>query len=87
MEWLPSSILPREARFAHVASAFRLADIYVPFACRTDAGKHHHRHNDVDEKGRLDLTRLAFDQTDPANRTVWIHVHDSVTVGEMPPRR
>ena len=37
MGWLPTSILPREARFAHVASSFRLAEIYVPFVCRTDA--------------------------------------------------
>jgi hypothetical protein len=37
MGWLPSSIIPREARFAHVASAFRLAEIYVPFVCRTSA--------------------------------------------------
>jgi propanol-preferring alcohol dehydrogenase len=36
MEWLPTSILPREARFAHVASAFRLAEIYVPFVCHTE---------------------------------------------------
>jgi hypothetical protein len=31
MDGLPSSILPTEARFAHVASAVQLADIYVPF--------------------------------------------------------
>jgi hypothetical protein len=37
MEWLPTSILPREARFAYVASAFRLAEIYVPFVDGTDA--------------------------------------------------
>src|SRR5262249_45165730 len=37
MGWLPTSIIPREARFAHVASAFRLAEIYVPFVCRTGA--------------------------------------------------
>src|SRR5262245_31699693 len=39
MEWLPHSILPRAARRAHVASQFRLAVIYVPFAGRTGAGK------------------------------------------------
>jgi hypothetical protein len=37
MDGLPSSILPREARFAHVASAVRLADIYVPFGDPTEA--------------------------------------------------
>jgi len=31
MGWLPTSILPREAHFAYVASASRLAEIYVPF--------------------------------------------------------
>jgi hypothetical protein len=43
-------------------------------------------HNDVDKKGRLDLTRLAFDPTDSANLAVWIKVHDRVQAGEMPPR-
>src|SRR3954469_10373307 len=36
MEWLPTSILSREARFAYVASGFRLAEIYVPFVRHTD---------------------------------------------------
>ena len=36
-EGLSSSILPREARFAYVASAVRLAEIYVPFVDATDA--------------------------------------------------
>jgi hypothetical protein len=36
MERLPSSIFPREVRFAHIAFAFRLAEIYVPFVDGTD---------------------------------------------------
>src|SRR5262249_24850975 len=36
MEGLPTSILPSEARFAHVTSAFRLAEIYVPVVRHTD---------------------------------------------------
>jgi hypothetical protein len=43
-------------------------------------------HNDVDKKGRLDLTRLAFDPKDSANLAVWIKVHDRVQAGEMPPK-
>ena len=43
-------------------------------------------HNDVDKKGRLDLSNLAFDPSDSANRAVWIKVHDRVKAGEMPPR-
>ncbi len=43
-------------------------------------------HNDVSKKGRLDLTGLAFAPSDPANRAVWIKVHDRVKAGEMPPR-
>ena len=43
-------------------------------------------HNDVDNKGRLDLTSLAFAPGDPANLAVWIKVHDRVKAGEMPPR-
>ena len=37
MGWLPTSILTREARFAYVASALRLTEIYVPFVRHTDA--------------------------------------------------
>ena len=40
-------------------------------------------HNAEDKTGRLDLTTLAFDPTDPANLTVWVRVHDRVAVGEM----
>jgi hypothetical protein len=43
-------------------------------------------HNGESKKGRLDLTRLAFEPTDAANLAVWIKVHDRVKVGEMPPR-
>lgn len=43
-------------------------------------------HNDVDKKGRLDLTRLAFAPNDSANLAVWVKVHDRVKAGEMPPR-
>ena len=43
-------------------------------------------HNDVSKKGRLDLTGLEFDASDPANLAVWIKVHDRVKAGEMPPR-
>lgn len=42
-------------------------------------------HNDVSKKGRLDLTSLAFDPSDPANQAVWVKVHDRVKAGEMPP--
>ena len=44
-------------------------------------------HNDVDKKGRLDLTRLAFDPNDSANLAVWVKVHDRIEAGEMPPRK
>src|SRR5690348_1195544 len=43
-------------------------------------------HNDVDKKGRLSLTSLAFDSKDAANLAVWIKVHDRVQAGEMPPK-
>jgi hypothetical protein len=42
-------------------------------------------HNEVAKKGRLDLTRLAFDPKDAANLAVWIKVHDRVKASEMPP--
>ena len=40
----------------------------------------------MSKKGRLDLTGLAFDASDPANRSVWIKVHDRLKAGEMPPK-
>jgi hypothetical protein len=43
-------------------------------------------HNPEEKKGRLDLTRLAFDPKDAANQAAWIKVHDRVMAGEMPPR-
>ncbi len=43
-------------------------------------------HNDVDKKGRLDLTGLTFDPKDPANLAIWIKVHDRLKAGEMPPK-
>jgi len=36
MGWLPISIFPSEGPFAHVAFNLQLAEIYVPFACRTE---------------------------------------------------
>jgi hypothetical protein len=38
MGWLPSTILPSEARFAHVTFAFQFAEIYVPFVGHTCVG-------------------------------------------------
>jgi hypothetical protein len=43
-------------------------------------------HNAEDKKGRLDLTSLAFDPTDPSDLAVWVKVHDRVAAGEMPPK-
>src|SRR5262245_49937300 len=42
-------------------------------------------HNEEDKRGRLDLTHLRFEPQDPANRAVWVKVHDRVKAGEMPP--
>jgi len=36
-EWLAIPTVPGEARVAHVAPAFRLTEIYVPFVKKTDA--------------------------------------------------
>jgi hypothetical protein len=43
-------------------------------------------HNAEEKKGRLDLTRLAFNPKDTANQAVWVKVYDRVTAGDMPPR-
>jgi hypothetical protein len=39
MGWLPHTIYPKEAPFAYAAFTSGLADIYVPFVCRTNARK------------------------------------------------
>jgi hypothetical protein len=43
-------------------------------------------HNEVDRRGRLDLTSLVFAPNESANLAMWIKVHDRVKAGEMPPR-
>ena len=43
-------------------------------------------HDDVDKKGGLDLTSLAFAPGDPANFARWVKVNDRLVAGEMPPK-
>jgi hypothetical protein len=43
-------------------------------------------HDDVEKKGGLDLTSLAFKPDDPKNLATWIEIHDRVQSGEMPPK-
>src|SRR5690349_20886073 len=42
-------------------------------------------HNPERNKGRLDLTNLAYDPEDRGNFALWLTVHDRVSRGEMPP--
>ena len=42
-------------------------------------------HDSSSAEGGLDLTALAFDLEDRSLRDRWIHVHDRVKSGEMPP--
>ena len=44
-------------------------------------------HDDVEKKGDLDLTALAFAPKDPKNFATWVKVHDRVSAGEMPPKK
>ena len=44
-------------------------------------------HDDVEKKGGLDLTALAFTPGDPKNFTAWVKVFDRVAEGEMPPKK
>ncbi|MBI5690672.1 MAG: DUF1592 domain-containing protein [Verrucomicrobia bacterium] len=43
-------------------------------------------HDDIEKKGNLDLTSLAFAPGDPKNFDLWVKVHDRVATGEMPPK-
>jgi len=43
-------------------------------------------HNDVDKEGGLDLTNLKFEPNNAANFLAWVHVHDRVQSGDMPPK-
>jgi hypothetical protein len=47
----------------------------------------HSCHNPERKSGRLDLTKLAFQPSDPANARVWVRVYDRVSAGEMPPKK
>ncbi len=42
-------------------------------------------HNDVDQKGELDLESLVFDPSDASNMDRWAFVHDRIKEKEMPP--
>jgi hypothetical protein len=43
-------------------------------------------HDDVEKKGGLDLTALAFKPDDPANFAHWVRLYDRIQSGEMPPK-
>ena len=43
-------------------------------------------HDDVEKKGGLDLTSLAFKPDDPRNFAQWVKVYDRLAAGEMPPK-
>ena len=43
-------------------------------------------HDDLEKKGGLDLTSLAYAPDDPANFQRWVKVHDRLEAGEMPPK-
>ena len=43
-------------------------------------------HDDVEKKGGLDLTALAFKAEDRVNFSHWVKVHDRLQAGEMPPK-
>lgn len=44
-------------------------------------------HDDVDQKGGLDLTSVVWKPENPANFSTWVKIHDRVASGEMPPRK
>ena len=43
-------------------------------------------HDDVEKKGGLDLTALAFKPEDRGNFAQWVKVYDRLAAGEMPPK-
>ncbi|MEP7361884.1 MAG: DUF1592 domain-containing protein [Acidobacteriota bacterium] len=43
-------------------------------------------HNQKTKMGGLDLVSLPFQLSDRANRDRWIHIHDRIEKGEMPPK-
>lgn len=44
-------------------------------------------HDDVEKKGDLDLTSLAYSPSDPQNHALWVKIFDRVADGEMPPKK
>jgi hypothetical protein len=43
-------------------------------------------HSATVHSGGLDLTKLAFEPSNPDNFATWVKVHDRVSAGEMPPK-
>ena len=44
-------------------------------------------HNDIDREAGLDLTSMKFAPEDRTNFATWVHVHDRLRAGEMPPKK
>ncbi len=44
-------------------------------------------HDDLEQKGGLDLTLLPYTPSDPVNFDRWVMIHDRLESGEMPPKR
>ena len=59
MGWLPTSIVPREAHFAHVDFCFRLTEIYVPFGPQTRLAVVAEAFGDAVDGGAVDLEELG----------------------------
>jgi len=43
-------------------------------------------HSSLAPAARLDLTKLAYEPSNPDNFATWVKVHDRVSAAEMPPR-
>lgn len=64
------------------------ASAEVPPAAEAFFNQHCFECHDGDvQKGDLDLTVLSFDPSDPATFEKWVHIHDRVAHGEMPPAK
>jgi hypothetical protein len=59
-------------------SPFSGADTFIQKNCAVC-------HNSSAPAGRLDLTKLSYDPSNPDNFAAWVKVHDRVSAGEMPP--
>ncbi|MCB1064922.1 MAG: DUF1592 domain-containing protein [Verrucomicrobiae bacterium] len=90
MSLFPSISLLRSSLLAGLvltATALPMMSAELPETVATFLDKHCYEcHDDVSEKGKLNLLDASFDPADTRNFELWAKVFDRIDQGEMPPK-